>query len=117
MSHLADRLLVLERLWETAGVAVGDIYGPALESNEIHSVLGGVGLPAPSEIVEWFSWHNGRGPNPTPQAPLGPTSWTAHSLAEALEERRIRMAEAALIAADSDTTALTTPAYWWEPTW
>ncbi len=60
-SDLSDLLLELDRAWERLGVPdLSTGLAPGLTSDEVIQALSDAGLPAPVEIVEWFTWHNGR---------------------------------------------------------
>lgn len=92
-----------------------ELFAPGLEATAISSTLHGEGLPAPAEVVEWFTWHDGRGRLPTSLAPLGPTPWTKYSLREALRTRALRLQEAEYAASEDEGSTL--PSLWWEPSW
>jgi hypothetical protein len=116
MTELPAALAELERLWRDAGVPVDDHFGPGLAASTVSERLAQARLPAPTEIVEWFSWLEASPPVMRGRAPIGPSRWFALSLDEALTDREMRMEGARVGAEDFDDPAYP-PSHWWEPTW
>lgn len=115
MTELPSSLVRLESLWSDAGMDVAAHFAPGNDPESIAAILQDAGLAGRGEIVEWFSWHDGAGPNRRVGSPLGPSGWSAFSLNEALEERESRLVQAQSLAADMGEG---TPAsHWWAPSW
>jgi cell wall assembly regulator SMI1 len=115
MTQLPALLGRLESGWDSRGVAVRDYFAPGLAPDDITSLLLDAALPTPTEIVEWYVWHNGNGPNAERRAPLGPSGWRAMAVQDALEERLVRLEQAIQLAEDMGDGA--SAAHWWAPTW
>lgn len=116
MTELPSGLSELKRLWREAGAPVDDHFGPGLTVSTITERLTEAGLPAPTEIVEWFSWLDVRPPVRRGRAQIGPSRWYALSLSEGLIERGRRMEGARQGSEDFDDPAYP-PSHWWEPSW
>jgi hypothetical protein len=57
LAELEDRL-------QTFGAPIADAFRPGLPETEIRAALAADGLPAPSELVTWWGWHNGSDVSP-----------------------------------------------------
>lgn len=112
---LPELLGRLEASWESHGVVVPEHFAPGLSQEAIQSALADLATPVPAEITEWYGWHNGGGPNSEHVARLGPSSWRAMALEDALGERLDRLQGANYLAADMGGQM---PAsHWWELNW
>jgi cell wall assembly regulator SMI1 len=58
---LAEALSRLEALLARAGAAIVPVLHEGIDEPEVVRLLDGVGLPATSEVVTWFGWHDGAG--------------------------------------------------------
>ncbi len=56
LSAALDRLAVQ---WQRVGAPIVDYLAPPLKRSVVAEALSSVGLAAPSEIVDWFAWHDG----------------------------------------------------------
>jgi hypothetical protein len=78
--------------------------------------LASAGLPAPTEILEWFSWHDGV--SGVGRTTFGPTAQVPLSLERALQQRERRIAGSLqLLHHDPDFPFLGDPDWWWDPKW
>jgi hypothetical protein len=127
MTELAALLRELEQTWKRKGFDHGSRFVLGLEPDEVAYQLAAEGLPAPSEVVDWFSWHNGvlGFPNPlNSSVALVPCRFEPGNLAGCLGEafgRRYSLSFAEKHARDNQEAGekgqLTEPDFWWKPDW
>ena len=77
-------------------------------------MLADVGVAAPDEVVEWFTWHNGVVPGHH-KVSFGPCCYRPFSLTEAIAARQTRIDLASGLA--SAVEGVGSEHWWWEPTW
>jgi hypothetical protein len=86
----------------------------------VRSVLAAAGFPAPREVIDWFTWHNG---SLVPHASgfyTAPPTYLPLALEAAVREYDIRREGAHQLAADIVGAGLPereNPDFHWEPTW
>lgn len=90
---------------------------PGADPSRVVEELTSAGLPAPSEVVEWFGWHDGI--IGTDRTTFGPTTLVPLSLREALDERGRWLALVQDLVDDGhpDFPCLGDPDWWWDPLW
>jgi hypothetical protein len=89
MSDLKANLVRFEDTWVRLGMPHTRWLAPGLSPGETRRQLEAENLEAPSEILDWLSWHNGVGDTFQDARPLlGPSVFEPLSLARALDERR-----------------------------
>jgi len=62
VTELTGLLHELEEQWRRHHLPIVDKLKPGLEATEVRQRLQSVGLAAPSEIIEWYGWHDGAEP-------------------------------------------------------
>ena len=91
MSELGPLLQELEAAWTRRGLDLSTRHNPGLPREITAQTLDAAGLPAPTEILDWYAWHNGAvgapGNTIDNMICLAPTGWEAQPLAEALSAR------------------------------
>jgi hypothetical protein len=127
MSELATLLRELEETWRRKGFDQGSRFAPGLQPDEVVSQLASEGLPAPAEIVDWFSWRNGaRGfPNRLSElVELVPCGLEPGNLGACLGPelgRRYYLEHAQGLASvhrgSGDPEQTADPDFWWDPNW
>jgi hypothetical protein len=92
MTGLSTMLGRLETAWLSLGMPSTGWLRPGLDPGETVRRLRRAGLAAPSEILEWFAWHEGaQGLKSTEGfwTILGPSGYHPLTIDQALEERRV----------------------------
>jgi hypothetical protein len=116
MSDLSELLQALDARWWDLGMPVDEILAPGLSETEVRSTLSAVTERPCDEIVEWFTWHNGR-LDPRPNLVLAaPSGFALLSVIGALAERSGSQA-VAIEAAAMEPEAGLTPAEHWPSSW
>jgi len=89
MSDLSIGLVKLEQTWLRLGMPQTEWLASGLPHDETRRLLASEALAAPSEVLEWFAWHDGVREKPLDLHPfLGPSGFEPLSLARAMDERR-----------------------------
>ncbi len=84
---LTVALDALESEWRRLGVAADSVLAPGLPPQDIEArLLSEVGA-APSELIEWFAWHNGT----MARRILAPIMYPLLTLDASLQDRRQRI--------------------------
>lgn len=83
--NLPELLLELEVRVRDQGAPVADLLAPGLPEEQIRSALAAIGLAAPDEVVQWFSWHNGT-VRTQPRHEVVLILWRPYSLEEAIQQ-------------------------------
>ncbi|MFN8185502.1 MAG: hypothetical protein U0R69_00335 [Gaiellales bacterium] len=116
MTKLTGLLAELEGTWARKGFDRFDRLRPGLAEDVVRRSL--TGLPVPTEIVEWFGWHDGQvgraeGVTLAPSAftPLGLESAEYASL---MQQAIARGADPNLVGEQKE---LLDPGYYWEESW
>jgi hypothetical protein len=116
VTALSDLLVSYADLGAALGSRQEAELRAGLPAERIAERLREEGLPAPAEVVAWFSWHDGC--TDRAYVRLVPTFYAPLSLDEALDQRRDLLAFAVEAARDghgydgSDRSQ-----FWWRPEW
>lgn len=118
MSELPALLAVLEQLWRELDVINVERLAPGLEPGETRRELAARDLPAPQEVVDWFSWHNGTVQDGVGPEIADPGGFALISLDRSLSARGDRLEAAAQLAEETGgAPELATVDAWWEHNW
>ena len=126
VSELTTLLAELESKWTQKGSDDYTKMAPGLDRAKVVTTLESRGPCAPSEVVDWFSWHNGvvREKAGSDWVLLAPSGFQQFSLLESLEEQESWTEQAAHTASEmagflgeDEAPEMLEASYWWEPTW
>jgi hypothetical protein len=127
VTELSTLLLELEETWRRKGFDQGGCLAPGLPPEDIVCLLASEGLPAPTEVVDWFSWRNGAIGSTYPPGvtvELVPARFEPGSLAGCLGAefgRGYRLELAKRLANEfrerGETGETSTPDFWWRTNW